>query len=84
MLKRELVDDDHCQGVSFGVGNRDALVRAVALVLVQEFALARDLVSGATSTDDDEVPVVTEAEVDEGLAALDAVLADPPRTAPAK
>jgi hypothetical protein len=56
MLKRDLLDDEHCQGVTFAISDVDALARAIALVLVQEFALARSILSGdGTADDDDEV-----------------------------
>lgn len=55
MLSRDLLDDNYCQGVTFSVEDVDALARAVALVLVQEFALARQSLAGEPGPDDDEI-----------------------------
>ena len=52
MLRRDLLDDDHCQGVSFSITDEDALARAIALVLVQEFKLAKATLSGEPVEDD--------------------------------
>ncbi len=41
MLRIDLIEDDYCQGVAFSVSDENALARAIALVLVQEFTLAK-------------------------------------------
>ena len=41
MLEHSLLDDEYCQGVSFSITDEDALAKAIALVLVQEFTLAK-------------------------------------------
>lgn len=46
MLTKELVDDAFCQGVGFAVSDVDELARAVALVLIQEFEIAKSLLWG--------------------------------------
>lgn len=55
MLTRKLLDDNYCQGVTFTVEDEDALARAVALVLVQEYTLAKQVLTGKPVEDDDEV-----------------------------
>jgi hypothetical protein len=50
MLKMSLVDDAYCQGVTFEVTDIDALARAIALILVQEFSLAKQLATGTGTT----------------------------------
>lgn len=46
MLTRKPVPDTHCEGVTFTVTNIQNLSKAVALILVQEFQLARQLAAG--------------------------------------
>ena len=46
MLRLNHVDDTHCQGIVFEVTDIDALARTIAFVLVQEYELARQLVTG--------------------------------------
>lgn len=46
MLSRQMINDDYCEGVSLSIVDQEALARAVALVLVQEFLLARRLLGG--------------------------------------
>lgn len=55
MLRMSLVDDAFCQGVSFDVTNDEVLADAIALILVQEFSLARQLVADPGTT----IPAVT-------------------------
>jgi hypothetical protein len=45
MLTHSAVPDAYCQGVTFQVTNNQQLARAVALVLIQQFSLARRLVA---------------------------------------
>lgn len=52
MLARELVDDAFCQGVSFAVSDVDELANAVALVLIQEYAIAKSLLGSAPELED--------------------------------
>jgi hypothetical protein len=48
MLEYSLLDDEYCQGISYSIKDEDALASAIALVLVQEFALAKSVASGNT------------------------------------
>ncbi|MDY6825499.1 MAG: hypothetical protein SWH68_17135 [Thermodesulfobacteriota bacterium] len=52
MLRRDLLDDDYCQGISFSITDENALARAIALVLAQEFMLAKAVLSGESVEDD--------------------------------
>jgi len=45
MLRRDLVDDQHCQGVCFTVEDEEALAQAVALILIQEYSSAKAIFS---------------------------------------
>lgn len=54
MLQMSLVDDTNCQGVIFNVTDTDALARAIALILIQEFSLAKQL----TGDPDAAIPVI--------------------------
>lgn len=45
MLSYASVSDAHCEGVEFGVTNFQALARAISLILLQQFSLARRLVA---------------------------------------
>lgn len=49
MLTKGIVDDAYCQGVTFTVSDTEALAHSVALVLIQEFAIAKSLLPGGTS-----------------------------------
>jgi hypothetical protein len=62
MLRRDLLDDDYCQGVSFSITDEDALAEAIALVLVKEFTLAKAVLSGAPVEDDEPVLEADEIE----------------------
>ena len=53
MLEHSLLDDEYCQGVSFSITDEDALAKAIALVLVQEFTLAKAVLSGEPAEDDE-------------------------------
>ena len=48
MFERSDVTDSHCAGVSFEISDINALARAIALILVQEFSLATQLASNST------------------------------------
>jgi len=63
MLERVLIDDEYCQGVSFSITDEDALARAIALVLVQEFTLARAVLSGMPTDEND--PVLDHDDVED-------------------
>ena len=65
MLKRDLLDDDYCQGVCFSIIDEDALARAVALVLIQEYALAKSILAGKASGDEFDNLVLDEAEIED-------------------
>ncbi len=47
MLQLNSISDAYCQGVVFNVTDADGLAKAVALILVQEYRLARRLLAGA-------------------------------------
>lgn len=68
MLKRDLLDDKHCQGVTFTVTDADALAHVIALVLVQEYALARSILSGDATTDDEDEIALDADEIDDIVA----------------
>lgn len=68
MLKRDLLDDRHCTGVTFAVTDADALAHAIALVLVQEYALARSILSGDATTDDKVEVALNADEIDDIVA----------------
>ena len=65
MLTRDLLDDRHCQGVTFSVADADALARAIALVLMQEYALARSILSGDAVADDGDAIALDMDEIDD-------------------
>ncbi len=65
MLTKECTDDNYCQGVSFAITNEDALVRSVALVLVQEYALARSIMTGEERTVEGERIVLNKDEIED-------------------
>ncbi|MFA6163529.1 MAG: hypothetical protein WC685_08885 [Methylobacter sp.] len=46
MLRLSQINDLHCQGIAFEVTDIDALAKAIAFILVQEYDLARRLVTG--------------------------------------
>lgn len=63
MLERDLIDDKYCQGVSFSITNEDALARAIALILVQEFTMAKAVLSDLPLGQDD--PVLDAHEIED-------------------
>jgi hypothetical protein len=65
MLKRNLLDDNYCQGVSFSITDEDALSRAIALVLVQEYALAKSILTGDTGNQEDATVVLDDVEIED-------------------
>jgi hypothetical protein len=52
MLRRDLVDDAYCQGIAFHVSDTSQLAKAVALILIQEYVLARNILTGKTDETD--------------------------------
>jgi hypothetical protein len=62
MLQHGLIDDDYCQGVSFSITDEGALARAIALILVQEFTLAKTVLSGEPLNADEPVLHTDEIE----------------------
>ena len=46
MLSLSQIDDTYCQGIEFNVTDIDNLARTIAFVLIQEYDLARRLVTG--------------------------------------
>lgn len=68
MLKRDLLDDDHCQGVSFAVTDAGALAHAIALVLVQEYALAKRILSATATANDGEAIALEADEIEDIIA----------------
>lgn len=63
MLQRELIDDDYCLGVSFSITDEDVLAKVIALVLIQEFSLAKAVLSGVPV--EDEQPVLEADEIED-------------------
>ena len=51
MLGLVPIDDDYCQGVTFTIENEDALARAIAMILVQEYTQAKAVLLGRTMED---------------------------------
>lgn len=68
MLKRDQVDDDYCQGLSFSISDEDALARAVALVLVQEYDLATCILTGKEHEEDGGEILRDKAEIEDIIA----------------
>jgi hypothetical protein len=68
MLNCDMLDDRHCQGMAFAVTDSDALARALALVLVQEYALARSILSGDAAADNGDEVALDPDEVDDIVA----------------
>lgn len=64
-LQRNSVEDDHCQGVSFDITNVDALARAIALVLIQEYVLARTIILGGATVTAGDAPTLDSDEIDD-------------------
>ena len=52
MLSLNKIDDDYCQGIEFYVTDVDSLAKTIALVLIQEYDMARKLVTGNTFSED--------------------------------
>jgi hypothetical protein len=48
MIASAAVTDTHCTGIEFTVTDIDALAKAIACILVQEFELATALLAGCT------------------------------------
>ncbi|WP_020483794.1 hypothetical protein [Methylomonas sp. MK1] len=52
MLSLNEIDDDYCQGIEFDITDIDSLAKTIALVLIQEYDMARNLVTGNTFSED--------------------------------
>ena len=65
MLKRKLLADDYCQGVSLFITDEGALARAVALVLVQEYTLAKGILAGEAGLAESERIVLDKDEIED-------------------
>lgn len=65
MLKHDSLYDRHCQGVTFTISDADALAHAIAHVLVQEYALARSILSGDATADEGDVIELDADEIDD-------------------
>lgn len=65
MLTKKCTTDNHCQGVSFAITDSDALVRAVALVLVQEYTLAKGILNGEARQVEDEKVALCKDEIED-------------------
>lgn len=52
MLSLNKIDDDYCQGIEFDITDIDSLAKTIALVLIQEYDMARNLVTGNTFSED--------------------------------
>lgn len=68
MLKHDLLDDRYCKAMSFAVTDPDALAHTIALVLVQEYALARRILKGDATTDEGDAMVLDADEIDDIVA----------------
>ena len=52
MLSLNKIDDDYCQGIDFDITDIDSLAKTIALVLIQEYDIARNLVTGNAFSED--------------------------------
>lgn len=68
MLQPKLLDDDYCRGVCFSITDEDALARAVALVLVQEYSLAKGILTGTAGTREEQRVFLDEDEIEDIVA----------------
>lgn len=53
MLRRDLVDDPYCQGIAFDISDISQLAKAIALILIQEYVLARNILTGKRDETDE-------------------------------
>jgi len=65
MLNRELLDDIYCQGVSFIIADEDKLAQTIALVLVQEYTLAKDIIAGKVIANKDAKMPIDKDEIED-------------------
>ena len=63
MLTRLPIDDQYCQGVSFSIEDVDALARAIAMILVQEYTQAKAVLLGLTVPEGD--PALEAEEIED-------------------
>lgn len=63
MIERALTNDKYCQGVSFSIKDDDSLARAIALVLVQEFTMAKAVLAGLSLEGDE--PALDAGEIED-------------------
>lgn len=68
MLTKALVDDAYCQGVAFTITDQDELAHAIALVLIQEFTLARSVVVGELDEDEEETVRLPSDDIEDIIA----------------
>jgi hypothetical protein len=52
LLSLNKIDDDYCQGIDFDITDIDSLAKTIALVLIQEYDIARNLVTGNAFSED--------------------------------
>ena len=52
MLSYREINDVYCQGIEFDITDIDSLAKTIALVLIQEYDMARNLVTGNTFSED--------------------------------
>jgi hypothetical protein len=62
MLGLVPIDDAYCQGVTFSIEDEDALARAIAMILVQEYTQAKAVLLGLTTEEDNPALEVEEIE----------------------
>ena len=63
-----LLDDIYCQGVYFTIQDENTLAHSVALVLVQEYVLAKGIMSGVTSANNNKKIVLDNDEIEDIVA----------------
>ncbi len=65
MLTINFLNDDYCQGVFFSISDEDALAQAVALVLVQEFTLAKAILNDRIRDVEAETVILDKNEIED-------------------
>ncbi len=62
MFTVSTIVDSYCTGISFAITDETALSKAIALILVQEFALARQMISGGSVAT---AAVISQSDIDD-------------------
>ena len=65
MLTINFLNDDYCHGVFFSISDEDALAQAVALVLVQEFTLAKAILNDRIRDVEAETVILDKNEIED-------------------